>query len=263
MEKLKLLNEKNETLEASIKKAIDNNYSDAASISLAKTKLAEGQSIAKIVGESKGEINPLGQVLLSKIIEIRLHVESEIVKNEPDLLKYDQAIKNLLANTPSGFQNKFKPEYFSKSGIEEAAAKGFKLEDAPFYLPVKDVQEAIDAVMTALQEAITASSLISSQSFFSECSLSERIGNGQLTVSPSEQLGLTKGTGYVIQVIVSGGKPSYQVEKSVLPEHVSTSLDEATNRLTVTVTKDAAAGKVVIPIKDSQSAVTNFIIELK
>ena len=241
----------------------------------AQNILDEGKAIATTVGGSKDRLNTMGQVLLSKVIEIRLRVETEIAKTEPDLLSYDQALKRLLANTQPGFLSEDElallkapdtngKHKLSAPFLDPRLPKAFKSAHADLENAMAAALAARNGVVDALEKAIAAGPLKYSDTLFSNCALNESIGLGPLTVSPASQLDLAPNTAATVQAVVRGGQRPYSIITDALPSGVTASID-ASDRLSVSIpSATAVAGvPVVVPVKDGQGAVANFIIGFK
>ncbi len=50
--------------------------------------------------KNRQPIDPLGGLLLSKVEEIRIRVDAEIARNEPDPISYQSALNGILAGVP-------------------------------------------------------------------------------------------------------------------------------------------------------------------
>ncbi|HRB97134.1 MAG TPA: peptidoglycan-binding domain-containing protein [Nitrosomonas sp.] len=220
----------------------------------------------------KDKINPLSQILLSKIIEIRLKVEAEIVKTEPDILSYDKALRQVLANTQPAFAElkNLIPPKTPEEKIEKSEVHGFKSNEAESAF--QRMRAATDDVIKAQTEVLSILEIVlksyinqSPTALFENCAYNEKIGLGSLTISPISQLDLEPNTTTTVQAIIRGGQRPYSpASKDLLPEGITVSVDTS-DRLSVMIPASSATpgARFIVPVTDSQSTITNFAIGFK
>lgn len=196
-------------------------------------------------------LDPLGQVLLSKVEEIRLRVDTEIAKTEPDILQYDAALRGLVASSSGGF---ISPEVEKTLiGVEDTRVKirEFSAEippgdDKAFQHSLNNLNKAFDDLGLANQQLKTTLNEIEKKpvafppDIFNNCELGNRIGEGPLHLSRMESM-VTRGVETQFEVRISGGRRPYRK----IPETIPKGID-------VQVNSDVQSGgimKITIPAK--------------
>ncbi len=241
--------------------------SDAESISL------KGKTFSKSITATTTKLNKLGQILLSKTIEIRLKVEAEIAKTEPDRLTYNQALKKLLSKVPSNFipQDKLdavlsKEDRTKKDSLTFIAGVDPSIRNKcdHLYALIVDITKTKKSILSLLKKVIEDGGLQYPKDLFRNCDLHENFGIETLTITPGAKFDLTSNKATSVKALVNGGTPPYTIVQEVLPKEIAVSIDKANNIFVLIPKPQAVAGShFTVPIKDSKNATAYLIIEFK
>ncbi|MEQ9641472.1 MAG: hypothetical protein RIM84_15725 [Alphaproteobacteria bacterium] len=253
------------------------NAADSLAIDAAAQQIADAQRevarlriVAAAAREFLDQADPLGQLLLSKTEEIRIRVDAEVAKAEPDLLGYNEALKGLLQTAPSGTGSK---------ADTAGGKKAPKVQDsAPFRGESPAVTKARQKLEETLDEAQAAErSLLDNMgtfqpttipaNLFSDCALADKIGAAPLRLASVEK-SVTASAESQLQVSILGGRQPYTVKQDLLPKDVTAKIvpqtaDMAT--LDIKVAKDAlkaGSAPVVVIVQDSSSDTRNLVIRV-
>ena len=213
-------------------------------------------------------LDPLGQIVLSKIEEIRIRVDSEVAKREPDLLDYNEALKGVLASTPSGFTT---PQITAPSIPDEIPYSSAEtIHDLHSYLtiPHQEMVNKSNRLHESLSSFLSRISALSrnpesiSLNFFDKCALTDSIGIGPLRLSESV-VKFPAETEASIHLRVIGGSPPYSHDKNVLDSQIKvkkTAITADGTTFIIHVPKEKASGRILLPVSDSTGNTRNLVI---
>jgi hypothetical protein len=248
-----------------------------SAIRKAKTLAKRSHFISEGVIQLMDALNPLGQILLSKVEEIRLRVDTEIAKTEPDLLQYNDALRSLLASSAGGFvtpdvaETLIGKEDVGKKGVEYSAAIP-PIEDDKFQNSFNKLGEAVDLVKSAnaqLEKAldeIMEKPVAYPPDIFSNCDLGSRISDGPLRLSRNKSK-VIRGVAVQYEVRISGGRRPYQTVVDTIPEGIDVQLvDDLQSgaiielRISAEITRTITS-PVIIAVADADGVQRIFMIE--
>ena len=243
-------------------------------IAKAETQLTKGEIIIRGAEELLDALDPVGQILLSKIEEIRIRVDTEVAKREPDLLDYNEALKKVLASTPSNFATAEVMQMVEGTEPKtQFSARGHLANRKLNFLvdALLDMERQSDELTESLTDLLRSLSTLGRESkpvslnIFDRCALTDSIGIGQLRLSESA-IEFPSGIEARVHLRVSGGSPPYSYDQSTLDsgarvEIASIAADGAT--LVVHVPKDNASGRIVLPVSDNTGNTRNLVITFK
>ena len=66
----------------------------------ANSSIRIANATLRVVNQTKSRIDPLGSILISKVEGIRIRVDAEVARQEPDLIGYADALRGVLNATP-------------------------------------------------------------------------------------------------------------------------------------------------------------------
>jgi hypothetical protein len=215
-----------------------------------------------------------GQILLSAVEAVRWRVDDELVKSEPDLLAFDNALRQSLESASASYRSA--PAAPAAPAAPPAVPAEAKNALSPFatcpalYDAVTAAQVNAQALAVAVGRATQAMSAVETAapydpSLFSNCSLTNPIGIGALRAEPSET-SIGAGSDATLQTMVRGGRAPYSVPDGTLPTGVAVQAGPAISDgqiYTVKVTAAAApkaATPLIVLFNDSTGATTTFLV---
>jgi len=221
--------------------------------------------------------DPRGQILLSAVESIRLRVDEELDRAEPDLVAFDQALKNQLQTAASAYTSAQPqtpaapppaapaPELNSVENIALSECPPLQNRIDALNSAVAEIDLANNAVAKALTK--TTSVPIYPADLFTNCSLNNPIGKGPLRTNPAEQP-VAPGAAAVLQTVITGGRRPYRIQTDALPAGVTPKLASATEdgqMMQVDVTAAAAkAGTppLVVIVKDAADTSATYVVRV-
>jgi hypothetical protein len=249
-----------------------------SAIRKAKTLAKRSHFISDGVIQLMDALNPLGQILLSKVEEIRLRVDAEIAKTEPDLLQYNEALRSLLASSAGGFitpdvaETLIGKEDVGKKGVEYSAAIAPE-NDIEFQNSFNNLGKAVELLKSANEQLkktldeIVEKPVAYPPDIFSNCDLGSRIGGGPLRLSRNKSR-VKRGVAVQYEVRISGGRRPYQTVEDTIPEGIDVQLvDDLQSgaimelRMPAEITRTIAS-PVVLAVADADGVQRIFMVEL-
>lgn len=245
-------------------------------VALARFQAARLRQFATAAAAFADEAAPLGQILLSKTEEIRIRVDAEVAKSEPDLLGYNEGLQKVLQAVPSGGGGEVKAPAAAPAGPPtpqfSAALDGMS---KAFRDAFRDLETAIDGATLAEAELLTSLKAFKSTdatrvpgNLFDGCALIERIGAGPMALSRAEQK-LAAGSKAQLQARIAGGRQPYEVVPGLLPSGIAAKvIDQTADGATLDIDVAADALKtpgqvVVVAVRDSVGDTRNFVIRME
>lgn len=253
-------------------------------LSAADNVIREAENLAKRsdfinieVVQLMDALDPLGQVLLSKIEEIRFRVDFEISKTEPDLLNYDAALRGLVASSPGGFISPESKRALIGEEDPSVQKKEFSeaiepKKDTTFQTSFNNLNKAFDELVRANQQLITTLKEIEQKpvafppDIFNNCELGHRIGEGSLRLSRMNST-VTRGVETQFEVRISGGRPPYQRIEDTIPPGIDVQVTadvQSGGIMKITIPADIAnesTSPVTIAVADADGDQRIFMIE--
>jgi hypothetical protein len=225
---------------------------------LTRARLIQATATALIA-----RIDPLAQILLSKVEQIRLQVDAEVAKSEPDLLTYNDALKALLGSVPSAFL----PAEQAQALIGGAQVPELEFSERfsdpqvdQLWLRLQQLRDDVQAAGRTLDAAIAVlaqTPIRYPADLFTHCSLNRPIGAGALRLG-RQAIEISRGAAAQLEVGISGGRAPYgAMIAGDQPEGIEVSQEPTRGGATLSVAMSAsftaqAASPVMIQVEDAQ-----------
>lgn len=211
-----------------------------------------------------------GQILLSAVESVRWRVDDELVKAEPDLLAFDNALRQSLENASASYRSGAQPAPAAPSvdAVPRDARARFKVcttlgakLDTALDLGQRLVND-VEAAKTSMASAQAVS--VYDPTLFTNCSLANPIGLGPLRAEPAEAEVLS-GASATLQTLVRGGRAPYSFDAGVLAKGVTVQAGPAMSGeqiYTISMTSDAApkGAAIIVVFRDSAGAAATFLV---